>query len=49
MRGPLARERARRSARTHKIVTRSLLAVTMTFFLLGAMYTDHQFLMTYGY
>lgn len=48
MRGPLARERARRLARINAVVTPLLAGAVVLFFLLGAMYTDHQYIIQYG-
>jgi len=49
MRGPLATARYRARARRWAIIKPLLIGAVVTFFLLGAMYTDHQYLMTYGY
>lgn len=48
MRGPLSRERHRKAAKlaSYKM---HLLAAICFLFLLGAMYTDHQFYIAYGY
>ena len=48
MRGPLVTARDRRNQRANQLIKRVLLTALMVFFIAGAIYTDHLYLMTYG-